>query len=130
MLTITEVSRSHQVSTRMLRYYEQQGLIASQRVPDYAYRVYDEENIARLRLILVLRKLRVPLKSIAVILTSQDAEQAVRLLREKIAEIDEEQHALHTIREMLALFVERINLGQCKTQRLNLLDLPLRACAE
>ena len=122
MLTITEVSRSHQVSTRMLRYYEQQGLIASQRVPDYAYRVYDEENIARLRLILVLRKLRVPLKSIAVILTSQDAEQAVRLLREKIAEIDEEQHALHTIREMLALFVERINLGQCTTQRLNLLE--------
>ena len=36
MLTITEVSRSHQVSTRMLRYYEQQGLIASQRRPDYA----------------------------------------------------------------------------------------------
>ena len=27
MLTITEVSRSHQVSTRMLRYYEQQGKV-------------------------------------------------------------------------------------------------------
>ena len=64
MLTITEVSRTHDVSARMLRYYEQQGLIASKRREGYAYRVYDDENIARLRLILVLRKLRVPLKTI------------------------------------------------------------------
>lgn len=121
MLTITEVSRTHQVSTRMLRYYEQQGLIASQRMPDYAYRVYDEENIARLRLILVLRKLRVPLKAIATVLTTGDAEQAVRVLREKIAEIDQEQHALQIIRETLTLFVERIGLGQSAVQRLPLL---------
>ena len=64
MLTITEVTRTHAVSTRMLRYYEQQGLLCSQRREGYAYRVYDEENIARLRLILVLRKLRIPLKRI------------------------------------------------------------------
>ena len=50
MLTITEVTRTHAVSTRMLRYYEQQGLLRSQRREGYAYRVYDEKNIARLRL--------------------------------------------------------------------------------
>ena len=122
MLTITEVSRTHQVSTRMLRYYEQQGLIASRRVPDYAYRVYDEENIARLRLILVLRRLRVPLKAIAVILTSTDAADAIAVLREKIAQIDQEQQALRTIREMLALFVERIGLSRSAAQRLTLLE--------
>ena len=120
MLTITEVSRSHQVSTRMLRYYEQQGLIASQRREGYAYRVYDEENIARLRLILVLRKLRVPLKSIAAILSTGDAGEAVRVLRDKIAEIDEEQRSLSAIREMLTLFVQRIGLGQ-SAARLSLL---------
>lgn len=121
MLTITEVSRSHQVSTRMLRYYEQQGLIASLRIPDYAYRVYDEENIARLRLILLLRRLRVPLKAIAAILSSNDAEQAVRILQEKIAEIDAEQHTLSTIRETLALFVQRIGLADAD-RRLTLLE--------
>ena len=41
MHTITEVSRTLDVSTRMLRYYEQQGLITSRRREDYAYRVYD-----------------------------------------------------------------------------------------
>ena len=121
MLTITEVSRTHQVSARMLRYYEQQGLISSQRIQDYAYRVYDEENISRLRLILVLRKLRVPLKSIAAILTSGDAQQAVHILRDKIAEIEAEQHALETIRQTLMLFVERIGLGQSTAQQLALL---------
>ena len=121
MLTITEVSRSHGVSTRMLRYYEQQGLIVSQRREGYAYRVYDEENIARLRLILVLRKLRVPLKSIAAILTSGDAGEAIRVLRERIAEIDEERRALTTIREILAVFIDRIGLSGDVSQRLTLL---------
>lgn len=111
MLTITEVSHIHDVSARMLRYYEQQGLLTSQRREGYAYRVYDEESITRLRLILVLRKLRVPLKSISAILTTGDAEEAVRVLRNKIAEIDEEQRALTTIRDMLALFVQRIGLS-------------------
>ena len=122
MLTITEVSRSHGVSARMLRYYEQQGLIASRRREDYAYRLYDEENIARLRLILVLRKLRVPLKSIAAILTSGDAGEAIRVLRERIAEIDEERRALSTIREMLTVFIDRIGLSRDVSQRLSLLE--------
>ena len=42
----------------MLRYYEQVGLITSLRKDDYAYRVYDETAIGRLRQVIVLRKLR------------------------------------------------------------------------
>ncbi|NLV37000.1 MAG: MerR family DNA-binding transcriptional regulator, partial [Clostridiaceae bacterium] len=39
--TISQVSRDYGISTRMLRYYEQAGLILSLRKDDYAYRVYD-----------------------------------------------------------------------------------------
>lgn len=120
MLTITEVSRTHDVSARMLRYYEQQGLITSCRRENYAYRVYDEENITRLRLILVLRKLRVPLRSIAVMLDSGDAGEAVRVLREKIAEIDEERRSLTVIRDTLTLFVHQLGLAGA-SERLALL---------
>ena len=42
-MTVSEVSRKFDVSTRMLRYYEQEGLICSLRKEGYAYRVYDEE---------------------------------------------------------------------------------------
>lgn len=64
MQTISTVSKNLGISSRMLRYYEQIGLIESQRVEDYVYRVYDEEAIRRLRRIIILRKLRVPVKQI------------------------------------------------------------------
>jgi len=40
--TSNQVSQNYGVSTRMLRYYEQIGLLKSNRKDDYAYRVYDE----------------------------------------------------------------------------------------
>ena len=121
MTTITEVSRSLDVSTRMLRYYEQQGLIRSDRRPDYAYRIYDEENVSRLRIILVLRKLRVPLKDIAQILTDCDASQAVAILRERVQEVEGEMRSLTAIRDVLAMFIQRIGGAQNMAQRVALL---------
>ena len=69
--TASQVSRNYGISTRMLRYYEQAGLIQSLRKEDYAYRVYDESAVNRLRQIIVLRKLRVPVKQIIAYLTIQ-----------------------------------------------------------
>ena len=62
--TITQVTRRFQLSTRTLRYYEQLGLIQSQKKDDYAYRVYSEDMILRLEQILLLKELKIPLKKI------------------------------------------------------------------
>lgn len=121
MTTITEVSRTLDVSTRMLRYYEQQGLIRSARRADYAYRVYDEENVNRLRIILVLRKLRVPLKAIRQILSDCDASQAVAILQSRVQEVEGEMRSLAAIRDALTLFVQRISGVQDAAQRVALL---------
>jgi len=121
MTTITEVSRMLNVSTRMLRYYEQQGLIRSARRADYAYRVYDEENISRLRIILVLRRLRVPLKAIAAILTDCNAAQAVSVLQARVQEVEGEIRSLEAIRDVLRLFVQRIGGAADIQRRLTLL---------
>ena len=121
MTTITEVSRALNVSTRMLRYYEQQGLIVSARRPDYAYRVYDVENVNRLRIILVLRRLRVPLKDIAAILTNCDAGEAVAVLQARVREVEGEMRSLAAIRDVLAMFIQRISGAQDMAQRLALL---------
>lgn len=51
--TITQVSKSLGISTRMLRYYEQIGLISSYKQDDYAYRMYDENTVDRLKQILL-----------------------------------------------------------------------------
>jgi len=55
--TINQVSKNYGVSARMLRYYEQVGLIKSSRKENHAYRVYDEATIKRLKFVIIMRKL-------------------------------------------------------------------------
>jgi len=101
LLTVTQVTRACGISARMLRYYEKAGLIASRRVEGYAYRVYTPENVTRLAQILVLRKLRIPLKDIAVILQEKDPSRKQAVYRRHIADMDQEIHALEMIRGIL-----------------------------
>lgn len=89
-LTISQVSKMCGVTPRMLRYYEKIGLLKSQHVEDYAYRVYDSEAVFRLKQIILLRKLRIPLKQISVILTDETQENALRILRENLMELNAE----------------------------------------
>ncbi|MGE5633397.1 MAG: MerR family transcriptional regulator [Caulobacteraceae bacterium] len=42
LMTISEVTKTFNVTTRMLRYYDEIGLLPSTRKQNYAYRVYDE----------------------------------------------------------------------------------------
>ncbi len=107
--TISQVSRDYGISTRMLRYYEQAGLILSLRKDDYAYRVYDANAVSRLRQIIVLRKLRVPVKQIISILNNSDAAEAVEIFRQNISEIDGEITALSTVKSILTRFIEEIH---------------------
>ncbi len=107
-MTISQVSKSFDISTRMLRYYEQAGLIESFRRDDYAYRMYDEAAVLRLRQILILRKLRIPLKQIKVILQKPDAVTAIDIFYQNISELDDEITALSTIRDILNRFVDEL----------------------
>lgn len=103
------MSKDFGITPRMLRYYEQVGLIQSMRKEDYAYRVYDARAITRLRQIIVLRKLRVPVKQIIRILNNSDAAEAVEIFRQNISEIDGEITALSTVKSILMRFVEEIS---------------------
>lgn len=121
-LTVSEVSKAFEVSTRMLRYYESAGLLSSLRRDGYSYRIYDEDAVKRLQLILVMRKLRVPLKHIAVILDDKGQEQSLSILRENIAEIDTQITALDTIRGVLGVLVSRLDESVQRRVHLDLLD--------
>lgn len=105
---ISKVSKTYGVSTRTLRYYEQLGLIQSSKLQDYAYRAYDEEALARLRQILVLRKLRIPLKQIGLILETKDGRLAIQVFEQSVASISSERQALETIEGILRSFVTEL----------------------
>ncbi len=95
--TISQISKAFNVSTRTLRYYEQIGLLPSVKKENYAYRTYEEKAVLRLQQIIILRKLRIPLKQIAEILQNEDSVTAIEVFRKSIAEIDDEMTALSTI---------------------------------
>lgn len=108
-LTVSQVSGSLGISTRMLRYYEQVGIIESSRREGYAYRIYDEQAVLRLKQILLLRKLRIPVRQIRVILMNADAIAAIEVFRENIYGLDEEITALSTIKDILNHFVKELS---------------------
>ncbi len=122
IMTISEVSRNFDVSTRMLRYYEKIGLISSSRKEDYAYRIYDETAIRRLQQIIILRKLRIPLKQIAIILDDYEQIKALQILRDNIVSLDDEINALSTIRNILSTFINRLDLSIKEKIHLYLLE--------
>ena len=100
-ITVSEATRRFGVSTRMLRYYEQQGLLCSARREGYAYRVFDGEAQAALRQILLLRRLRLSIRQIKTILQTPDARTAVEVFRQNIEALDGEIATATAIRAIL-----------------------------
>lgn len=120
--TISQVTKSLGVSTRMLRYYEEIGLLKSKRIDGYAYRVYDEQARLRLNQILVLRKLRLSLKQIGVLLANPNIAQATTILLQNIKELDTEIDSLSTIRAILEQFIATLKAQSDAKPFLDLLN--------
>lgn len=111
-MTVIEVSHTYGVSARMLRYYEQIGLLQSSRRSDYAYRTYDTNAVLRLRQILLLRRLRLSLQSIRIILDNPDASTTLKVLEEKLQEVGVEIQMLEQIRHLLLQLCSTLKKGR------------------
>ncbi|MFC3745380.1 effector binding domain-containing protein [Paenibacillus sp. GCM10012306] len=106
LVTISEVSRHYQVTTRTLRYYEQLGLISSSKLEGYAYRTYNQCALRRLQQIIILRKLNIPLKQIASILENEDVRATVEIFKERVKEVTGRIDSLTTIKEIILKLIE------------------------
>lgn len=113
-LTISQMSKSFGVTPRMLRHYEKMGLITPTYREDYAYRTYDETAVRRLQQIVILRKLRISLKDIAVILDDSKYTATLEILRRSISDLDKEINALDVIRGIIRDFAERLEKNRLK----------------
>ena len=115
-LSIGTVARRYDVSTRTLRYYDEIGLL---QIPmDGACRVYDEAALCRLRQILVLRRLGVPLKQVAEILDAPSNRQAVDILGRTIAETEDALATSMALRQAQYKLLELLKRGEKSTQLL------------
>ena len=89
MKTVHEVSKLTGISIRTLQYYDKIGLFPPAKYTEAGYRLYDDESLARLQMILLFRELEFPLKDIKGIIDSPDfdrnkaLEQQIKLLEMK-----------------------------------------------
>lgn len=70
MKTVHEVARLTGISVRTLHHYDAVGLLKPARISESGYRLYDDQSLRRLQLILLFRELRFSLKEIQSILDS------------------------------------------------------------
>lgn len=95
MKTVKEVSRLTGVSVRTLHHYDTIGLLKPTQVTEAGYRLYDEEAVERLYMILVFRELGLSLKEIGDILHAPDydrnrcLERQISLMQERIDKLQD-----------------------------------------
>ena len=82
-------------------YMRQACLIWSEKDYDSAYRHYSEYTVKRIQQIIILRKLRIPLKQISKILESGNADYAIEVFERNLNEIEDEITALSTIKSII-----------------------------
>ena len=111
LIKITDLSAQLGLSSRSLRYYEQIGLIHSVRPEFEKFRFFDEENIDRLKQIMVLRKMQIPIKDILRIYESEDMRTVVEVFVNRIRKIDSEVNMLSELKRIVSDFLQTMVEG-------------------
>ena len=93
MKTVKEISRQTGVSVRTLHHYDAIGLLKPTATTESGYRLYDEDALMRLYLIIVYRELGFSLKKIAALLDAPDFDRN-RALEEQIALLEKKREQL------------------------------------
>ncbi|NUU16536.1 MerR family transcriptional regulator [Cellulomonas humilata] len=115
-MKIGELSRRTGVSTRLLRYYEEQGLISPARTTN-TYRTYDDRDVARVEQVVGLVRAGVPTRLARVLLDLEDTRadglaasctrQVAQMLAEELTGLDERIACLTRSRRTLCEYLQR-----------------------
>jgi DNA-binding transcriptional MerR regulator len=110
---IGELAERTGVPQRMLRYYEQQGLLAPRRGAN-GYRDYVEQHVARVQQVRSLIRAGMPTRLIRVVLEmdgndwhAECSREFADVLSQELSAIDEKIACLQLSRETLRAFLER-----------------------
>ena len=109
MKTVNEVSRQTGISVRALHHYDAIGLLKPTKVTDAGYRLYADDAVEKLYMILIFRELGLSLKEIAEILHAPDydrnrcLEKQIKLMQERVGKL---QNRIALAKGMLVLGVK------------------------
>jgi len=91
-MRIGEMAEKTGLSISNIRFYEKKGLIGPDREEQSKYRSYTEEDLDRLKLIILYRKMDLPIETIGKILEKETAVEDA--LKEQLAELKVKQQML------------------------------------
>lgn len=105
-MNIGEVAKSSGMSTKMIRHYEQTGLIRAVSRTEANYRVYTPRDVEVLRFIRQARHLGFPIRQIAMLLAlwedrSRSSREVKRIANEQIADLNRRIQELLEMRDTL-----------------------------
>lgn len=104
-LYIGEIAQKLNVSKRAILYYEDIGLIKSEREKSSNYRLYGKEEIIKLEQIILFKKVKLPLNEIYKIITSRNSEYAVSSFKKQLKKVSGEISNLTYSKEILKSFI-------------------------
>lgn len=110
------------ISSRTLRYYEEIGLIVSMREPNNSKRLYNQEMLRRLELILLLKQLNFSVKDISGVVLAADMSTTIGVFCKKLGEVQRDICNLSTLKELLERYLELLQAkGYSKGNAISLL---------
>lgn len=95
---INEVEHIVGLSKKSIRYYEENGLLSPKRNKDNDYRIYTEEDIAKLKIIKFLRELNVPIRDLKLLSTGELTLE--ECMKDRIHKIEEQEKTYAKVKNM------------------------------
>src|SRR5690554_3925283 len=123
LVKIGEVSQQYGISNRTLRYWEETGILTSIRMEN-GYRYYNKDSIKRIKKIMMLRKLRLPIQDIQRIFISNKLSYAIDALERHLEETRHEAAELNALAIVLERLVKAVKSHDDLSQMFNSLDIP------
>lgn len=121
MLKIGDVAKQFNISNRTLRYWEEVGILNSSRMEN-GYRFYDDENAARIRQIVLLRKLKMPIATIEQVFMEENFSVAIDALTNHLENLKQEAAAYNSLIEVTEKLIRKIKGSQNLTQVFSYLE--------
>ena len=114
LIRINDVVDNFGVSSRTLRYYEEVGLLWSSHPDNKVQRYYDGTALERLKQIIILRKLQIPIKDIVTIYKNENMTTLIQAFVDKLENLDSEISALSKLRKLVDEFLHTMLINGIK----------------
>ena len=100
-MTVNEIAKELNITKRAMKYYEEQGLLKVAKDSN-GYRNYSEQDVERLRIISVYRKLGISISGIKKLLEEEDKDILLEILADKEKELREKTIEYEELKEFAA----------------------------